>query len=143
MDSGTLVVEIPVSLGDEVRTLSEVSMWEQLQMATLMQKYWADNQVSCTVTFDPEQGEGQQIKNALNYFQYGLKGISFLPRTKTGAYPQMPYEEITKDEYQQRFSQLRDLHIDTDKDHPVLRVKDTPAEDPMPENYCDGDTCKL
>jgi hypothetical protein len=28
MDAGTLVVEIPVSLGDKVRTLSEVSMWE-------------------------------------------------------------------------------------------------------------------
>ena len=30
MDSGTLVVEIPVSLGENIRTLSEVSMWEQL-----------------------------------------------------------------------------------------------------------------
>ncbi|TNV81931.1 hypothetical protein FGO68_gene2829 [Halteria grandinella] len=141
MDSGTLVVEIPVSLGDKVRTLSEVTMWEQLQMASLMQKYWADNQVSCTVTFDPEKGEDKEIKNALNYFQYSLKGISFLPRTKTGAYPQMPYEEITKEEYQQRFSKLKDIELNPD--HPVLRVKDAQIEDPTPENYCDGDTCKL
>jgi len=62
-------------------------------MASLLQRYWADNQVSCTVTFDPEK-ESSQIKNALDYFQYSLKGISFLPHTKD-VYPQMPYEEIT------------------------------------------------
>ena len=70
-------------------------MWEQMSLAAFMQKYWADNQVSCTVTFDPET-EGKQIAYALNYFQYQLKGISFLPKLKYGAYRQMPYEEITQ-----------------------------------------------
>ena len=50
----TMVVEIPVSLGEKIRTLKTVSMWEQLQMAALLQRHWADNQVSCTITFDPE-----------------------------------------------------------------------------------------
>ena len=53
-------------------------------------RHWADNQVSCTVTFDPEK-EGGQIPQVLNYFQYHLKGISLLPRHDWGAYPQMPY----------------------------------------------------
>lgn len=35
-------------------------------MASFAQRYWADNQVSCTVTFDPET-EGKDIKNALDY----------------------------------------------------------------------------
>ena len=48
-----------------------------------------DNQVSCTVTFDPEK-EGDQIPHVLNYYQYHLKGISLLPRHDYG-YPQMPY----------------------------------------------------
>ena len=39
----SVVVEIPVSLGDSIRTLNEVSLWEQLSMASLMQRYWADN----------------------------------------------------------------------------------------------------
>ena len=43
-------------------------MWEQLSIAAFMQRNWADNQVSCTVTFDPEK-EGPQIANALNFFQ--------------------------------------------------------------------------
>lgn len=81
MDPSSLVVEFPVTLGSKVRTLKDVSLWEQLQMASFAQRYWADNQVSCTVTFDPET-EGKDIKNALDYAQYHLKGISFLPSFK-------------------------------------------------------------
>ena len=69
----TLVVSIPVDVGEGVRTLESVSMWEQVSIAALAQRYWADNQVSCTVTFDPES-EGSQIANALDVFQYQLKG---------------------------------------------------------------------
>ena len=140
----SLVVEIPVSLGENIRTLNEVSLWEQLQMASLLQRYWADNQVSCTVTFDPKT-EGSQIKNALDYFQYSLKGISFLPRSND-AYPQMPYEEITGQQYTEKAAKLRTLNLDTDSEHLLLRVRDNSkviAEDPKPENYCDSDTCKL
>ena len=78
-EDSTVVIEVPVDVGDGVRTLSQVPMWEQLSLAAFMQKYWADNQVSCTVTFDPET-EGPQIPYALNYFQYQMKGISFLQK---------------------------------------------------------------
>ena len=104
----TLVVEIPVDVGEGVRTLDSVSMWEQLGMASLAQRYWADNQVSCTVTFDPDS-EGSQIAAALDQFQYQLKGISFLPRLDLGAYPQMPYESIDAETYHDMKSQLGKL----------------------------------
>ena len=74
-----------------------------------MQRYWADNQVSCTVSFDPDT-EGKDIKNALEYFQFQLKGISFLPKSKD-VYPQMPYEEITGEEYEKAVSKLRHLDL--------------------------------
>ena len=51
----TCVVEIPVDVGEGVRTLDKVSMWEQLSLAALAQRYWADNQVSCTVTLTPKR----------------------------------------------------------------------------------------
>jgi adenosylcobalamin-dependent ribonucleoside-triphosphate reductase len=73
----TVTVEIPVHI-ENVRTISEVSMWEQLELAAFLQKHWADNQVSCTVTF--KEHEKDHIVNALNYFQYRLKGISFYPK---------------------------------------------------------------
>jgi ribonucleoside-triphosphate reductase len=95
----TSVVSFPVCSGDNVRTEESVSMWEQLNLAAFLQKYWADNQVSCTVSFDPER-EGPQIPHALNYFQYMLKGISFLPRLNYNSiYKQAPYEEIDEQTY--------------------------------------------
>lgn len=49
----TVVVEIPVKIEENIRTAREVSIWEQFAMAAFLQKYWADNQVSATVTFNP------------------------------------------------------------------------------------------
>jgi ribonucleotide reductase alpha subunit len=90
----TMVVEVPVDVGEGIRTAAELSIWEQFGLAAFLQRHWADNQVSCTVTFDPKK-EGKHIATALNYFQYQLKGISMLPKSDVGAYKQMPYEEIT------------------------------------------------
>lgn len=70
-------------------------MWEQLSVASSLQKYWADSQVLCSVTFKSET-EVYDIPRALDYFQFSLKGISFLPITLTTPYPQITYEEITE-----------------------------------------------
>ena len=127
----TVVVEIPVDAGDGIRTVKELTIWEQLSLAAFMQKYWADNQVSCTVTFDPKT-EGNQISNALDYYQYQLKGISFLPRHDTGAYKQMPYEEITEQRYGKILSNLSKLNF--------RQVKGNEA---IVEKFCDGDMCEV
>jgi hypothetical protein len=48
----TKVVTFPVYCGtDTVRTESEVPMREQFEMAALLQRHWADNQVSVTIKF--------------------------------------------------------------------------------------------
>lgn len=127
----TAVVEIPVDVGAGVRTAREVSMWEQLSLAAFLQRHWSDNQVSCTVTFDPAS-EGHQIEHALNHFQYHLKGVSFLPRAEAGAYQQMPYEAITADEYARRAAALRPLDLSA-----------SPGEEAQPTKFCDGDACGL
>ena len=124
----TLVVEVPVEV-EGIRTVNEVSMWEQLELAAFLQEYWADNQVSCTVTFKPE--EADQIEHALNYFQYRLKGISFLPKTESGKYAQMPYEEITKDKYDELSKNIK-----------KLKFKNT-SEESESERFCDGQSCIL
>ena len=129
-EDSTLVVEFPVTVGDKIRTVKDVSMWEQLALGAFMQKYWSDNQVSQTVTFDPET-EGKDIVNALNLYQYQLKGVSFLPRVKEGAYPQMPYEEITKEEYEQMVANLKPLDFSSSR------------EDAIGEKYCSNDVCTI
>jgi len=124
----TAVVEIPVHIPN-VRTVSEVSMWEQLSLAAFLQEHWADNQVSCTITFSEK--EKHQIKHALDYFQYKLKGVSFLPKLEKASYAQMPYEEITEDTYKQLSKNIK-----------TLKVKGI-GEESKPEQYCDTDTCTI
>ncbi len=130
-EESTMVVEVPVDVGEGIRTVSDVPMWEQMALAAFMQRYWADNQVSCTVTFDPEK-EGPMIANALDYFQYQLKGISFLPKMELGAYKQMPYEEITEKEYNKMLKALKPLNFKW--------VKGNEAE---VERFCNNDTCEI
>jgi hypothetical protein len=127
------VVEVPVDVGAGIRTQSNVSLWEQLSLGAFMQKYWADNQVSQTVTFDPAT-EANQLEPALNYFQYQLKGVSFLPKLPKGAYDLMPYEEINEAEFNRRNAELRPLQlgqVQTNKNEQVI------------ERFCDGDSCQL
>jgi ribonucleoside-triphosphate reductase len=128
-ETTTMVVEFPVKIGDNVRSVKEVSIWEQLALAAFLQRYWADNQVSCTVTFKP--GEASQIAHALNFYQYQLKGISFLPMlTHTKAYKQMPYESMTAEQYDKSIAKLK-----------PIRFKGVKHEEADVERFCNNDVC--
>jgi ribonucleotide reductase alpha subunit len=128
-DSSSVVVEFYVALNDSIRTVSEVSIWEQFAMAAFLQRYWADNQVSCTVTFDPGLVGADEIAACLNHYQYQLKGISLLPKVKAGAYPQMPYEECTEKWYRCAMASLLPLNLTG------------LSEEATPERGCTNDTC--
>ena len=130
-EDSTLVVEIPVDVGEGIATASELTIWEQFSLAAFMQRHWADNQVSCTVTFDPET-EGAQIPHVLKYFQYQLKGISLLPRHDYGAYKQMPYEAIDEKEYNKQINKLGKLSFGV--------IKNEEAE---VDKFCNNDSCEL
>jgi hypothetical protein len=88
-------------------------MWEQLEMAAQYQHYWADNSVSITVTFKPE--EAPQIKDALEMYETRLKAVSFLKYEETG-YVQAPYEPITKKQYEKLIKNIQPIQrFDTDE----------------------------
>lgn len=130
-EDSTVVVSVPIDMGEGLRGTEQVSMWEQFEIAAFLQAYWTDNQVSCTVTFDPRT-EGHQIKYALELYESRLKGISLLPRLDAGAYPQMPYEEISEAEYLARLSELRT---------PDFSKSVEQAE--MNDKFCDSEKCEL
>ena len=123
----TKVVEFPVHVENFTRAEHEVSMWEQLSNAAQMQRWWADNQVSCTVKFN--KSEGKDIPNALELYDDQLKGISFLPHEH--GYDQAPWEEITKEEYESRISVLGDIDLTESNTHEVT------------DKFCDGDSCTI
>lgn len=123
----TKVVSFPVKETDFDRSKDDVTLWEQLELAAALQQYWADNQVSVTVTFKP--AEARDIKYALELFETRLKGVSFLPLQDHG-YEQAPYETITKEQYE---SMIKDI---TPLDSAFLQHEST-------SKFCDGDSCEV
>jgi len=130
-EKSTVVVEVPVDVGEGIRTAAELSIWEQFSLAAFLQRHWADNQVSCTATFDPET-ESDELPHVLNYFQYRLKGISLLPRHKLGAYKQMPYEAITEKEYKKQVKKLG-----------YLSFVGVEGEEAEIDKFCNNDVCEI
>ena len=108
-----------------VKGKKEISMWEQLEIAAQYQHYWADNSVSVTVTFKPD--EAPQIKDALEMYETRLKAVSFLKYEETG-YEQAPYEPITEEQYEKLVANIT----------PITRFD---AEGGTGSKYCDGDSC--
>ena len=136
----TVVVEMPIKLAEGVRVQSEVSMFEQLQLAAFLQRYWADNQVSCTITFDPVS-EGPHIAQMLQYFQYQLKGVSFLPKFDYSKYPQLPYEAIGEELYEKMTKDLKPIHFGGEKGE----SSSTKGHNYFPDavSFCNNDSCEL
>ncbi|MBD3254732.1 MAG: fused protease/ribonucleoside-triphosphate reductase [Candidatus Lokiarchaeota archaeon] len=124
----TLVVEFPVQKENFNRSKDEVSIWEQAENAADYQKYWSDNQVSITISF--QEDEEEEIQFLLECFEDKLKSVSFLPFKRHG-YEQPPYEKITKEEYQKRNSQLKPLVLKNIRD----RAKG--------DIFCDDEGCEI
>lgn len=82
-------VEAPSAKYDDFRDASEVTIEEQFAMQALMCVYWADNMVSCTITFHNE--EKPKIKHLLEQYRMRIKSTSLLPYSGHG-FKQAPYE---------------------------------------------------
>jgi ribonucleoside-triphosphate reductase (thioredoxin) len=133
--SHSQVVTFPVQ-GPEIRSEREVSVWEKMYLAVHHQRYWADNMVSLTATFRPD--ERDQVPAVLRAFEGQLKVISMLPLSEQGEvgfYAQMPYEQVSADEWQERFDRVRPLRWD--------RLYSTDALDASGERFCTSDHCEL
>ena len=124
----TMCVEFPVHEEHFVKGKREITMWEQLEIAAQYQHYWADNSVSITVTFKPE--EAADIKTALEMYETRLKAVSFLRYEETG-YVQAPYEPITREQYEEMSKGIT----------PVQRF--STEEGGAGTKFCDGESCMM
>lgn len=93
----TVVVYFPIHSGAK-RSEGDVSIYEKMALAATTQRYWSDNSVSVTISFDPET-EGDHVGTVLGMYEGQLKTVSFLPMLQKGAYAQMPYSPIDRKEY--------------------------------------------
>lgn len=123
----TYVVYFPVQHTAFRRAKRDVSLWEQVENVAQMQYYWADNQVSATVTFKAE--EAKDIPRILELYETRLKSISFLP-LEDHRYAQAPYQEISEEMYRHAVSRLQPV------DFGALNTEEAP------DMFCDGERCE-
>ena len=128
--STTAIVYFPIKEENYFKGREDVTMWEQLEIAAQMQAYWADNQVSVTITFRPE--EAKDIKQALEFYETRLKSVSFLPLDDHG-YEHAPYQPMTREEYEAANKKLKPLQLKNSIDTEGFQHK-----------FCDADgVCEL
>lgn len=128
----SVFVQFPVK-SQAKRSESEVSLFEKANLAATAQRYWADNSVSVTLSFDRDT-EGDQLPLVLDVFLGQLKSASFLPMGKD-TYPQMPYQSMTRGEYDEVEGTCFPVDL-----APVYRGN---ALEAVGENYCTTDKCEL
>jgi hypothetical protein len=128
----TSVVFFPIE-SQALRSEKDVSIYEKTSLAAMAQRHWSDNSVSVTVSFDAEK-EKDAVGTVLHMFDGQLKTISFLPMGNA-IYPQMPYTQITKEQYEEYKYKL--LPID------FTDVYAGMAADAIGEKYCSTDFCEV
>ena len=129
----TVIIYFPVKEENYWKCRSDVTIWEQLEIAAQMQAYWSDNQVSVTITFKPE--EADQIELALQFYEDKLKAVSFLPllsieEMRKRGFKHPPYQALTKEEYEQAVMELKPIKL--------RKIAETQG---FEKAFCDSDRC--
>ena len=129
----TSVVFFPIK-SDAKRSEKEVSIYEKISLAAYAQRYWSDNSVSVTVSFDTEK-ESDAVGTVLHMYEGQLKTVSFLPQGNF-TYKQMPYTQITEKEYEEDGT-MKLFPID------FAGVYAGMASDAIGDAYCTTDACEV
>lgn len=130
-DPNTLVLEFPLHFGQgKTRSVKEVPIAEQAGIVSALSKFWADNAVSNTLKFQPE--EAAIVPEILSTYGPFVKSISML-RDKGGIFPQMPIEAISEEEFEKRCASVREVEWGG-----VVG-----GDGYLANAYCDGDSCEL
>lgn len=130
--SGTAVVYFPIK-SDAERSEQDVSIYEKMALAATAQRYWSDNSVSVTISFDPKT-EAKAIGTALHMYDGQLKTVSFLPMDN-GSYAQMPYTNSNADEYEEGRMTLFPIDF--------KGIYEGMGLDAVGEAYCTTDACEV
>lgn len=128
----TSVVYFPIQ-SKSIRSDKEVTIFEKMALAAQAQRYWSDNSVSVTISFNSTT-ESQYVGTVLHMYDGQMKTVSFLPQGND-VYPQQPYSQITEDEYTEYTMQL--FPIDFSGVYAGL------AADAVGEAYCTTDACEV
>jgi hypothetical protein len=128
----TSVVFFPIK-ADAKRAEKDVSIFEKVNLAVTAQRWFSDNSVSVTISFNPET-EAEHVETVLHMYEGQYKTLSFLP-SGNYTFPQMPYSQITEEEYEAATEKL--FPIDFEGIYQGLGI------DAVSEKYCTTDACEI
>lgn len=135
---GAVVVQFPIKHSGVglpgFRTAGEVSAREQLEHQHVVQAYWSDNQVSCTVSLQESDREG--LEELIDEYAGKLKSTSFLPYTPAikEQYPDLPFEPITEEIYNEMMAEITQWPNGLDVDLGGSEIE---------LNECEGGVCPV
>jgi ribonucleoside-triphosphate reductase (thioredoxin) len=127
----TVVISCPV-VGPAMRAERDVSAWEKIALAAHCQRWWSDNSVSVTVTFDPKT-EADQLAAIIRAHEGQVKSLSFLPMSE-GIYEQAPYQRVSREEWDRMSAGIKPVDWDSIYGLPI---------EPEGERYCSNDSCEV
>lgn len=159
-------VKAPTAEHPLFQSAGDVPLEEQAALQAMLQTYWSDNAVSATLTFkkpeakpvffqdgtqlvdkfgnpvlqvDPREEERviEQITDVLDRYKTVIKSTTLLPYA-TGTYPQMPYEAISKEQYEKMVSKIKAKPWEILQGNVVLN--DDNVDDSM---ECAGGACPI
>lgn len=133
VSANTSVVYFPVKSG-HARSEKDVTLFEKIALAATAQKYWSDNGVSVTLSFDKET-ESKHVPTVLHMYEGQLKAVSFLPMGNH-TYPQQPYTQITEEQYDYYVGRIG--HIDFSAIYDGVDNLEA-----LGESYCTTDYCEI
>ena len=110
LDRSTMIVEFPCKYPDGTISANDMTVFEQLDMVQRMQRDWSDNSVSVTAYYSKE--DLPKLKEYIEEnFDEGFKTLSFLLKQGQSGFKQMPFEEITKEQYEYLSSKVKPIEV--------------------------------
>jgi ribonucleoside-diphosphate reductase alpha chain/ribonucleoside-triphosphate reductase len=104
--SSTWVIEFPIKSDTTMRS-SDESAISQFGRYLDLQHYWTDHNTSITIEFSPDEVDSLVDMLLEHWDEY--VAVSFMPKDTT-AYPQLPEEPITEEEYYLRAGKLAHIN---------------------------------
>lgn len=108
LDRTTVVASFPCAYPDGTKLAKDMTVFEQLEDVKFLQKNWSDNSVSVTAYYTLE--ELPEIRKYIEEnFNDNFKTLSFLLKSDASGFKQMPYEGITKEQYEEMIKTVKPI----------------------------------
>ena len=132
----TTVFSFPMKSPKGSRIRDELSAIDQLNIWLIYQEHWCEHKPSITVTVK----ENEWLDVGAFVFKHfdKMSGVSFLPHSDH-VYQQAPYQECTKDEYDDMLSKMN-TRINWSKLREYEMIDTTSGSQTM---ACSGDSCEI